>query len=425
MTERYQRLNTCDDVRALDVGESLTLDYKEAMISRRDLAAAVCGFANTQGGILVFGVADPNPEGRPPKTEDFVGVPYEEDLVKRIEDQLLDSISPRVFPRIKSTEDTFKDDGVEKCFLLIDVPQSSQLHQVTVKGDFRFYRRGEYQTRRMAVDEVQLRVESIIDSRARVEQTFQKELERIEEITSSPYMAFLASPVTSHYLTTDLADLSVRVELSRLGWGQEEGEWAGPIPSNEMLQPAGDGARQLMRTGNQGVLLNECRVRRDSLLNHIEVYRVLDNKPYLVEREAATADFWRGVGGDVSNAGQGRYSTMLNSATAVNFSPRRPRSKVGGFLDFVRGVYDLGGYCGPVRFLTILNGYGSFPARSVSRPGYSHLLRITETPEVRAETEFDYDSLLLQREALVDDMMRRVAQHFGIESFSPQDYRGQ
>ncbi len=425
MTERYQRLNTCDDVRALDVGESLTLDYKEAMISRRDLAAAVCGFANTQGGILVFGVADPNPEGRPPKTEDFVGVPYEEDLVKRIEDQLLDSISPRVFPRIKSTEDTFKDDGVEKCFLLIDVPQSSQLHQVTVKGDFRFYRRGEYQTRRMAVDEVQLRVESIIDSRARVEQTFQKELERIEEITSSPYMAFLASPVTSHYLTTDLADLSVRVELSRLGWGQEEGEWAGPIPSNEMLQPAGDGARQLMRTGNQGVLLNECRVRRDSLLNHIEVYRVLDNKPYLVEREAATADFWRGVGGDVSNAGQGRYSTMLNSATAVNFSPRRLRSKVGGFLDFVRGVYDLGGYRGPVRFLTILNGYGNFPALSVSRPGYSHLLRITETPEVRAEIEFDYDSLLLQREALVDDMMRRVAQHFGIESFSPQDYRGQ
>ncbi len=68
-------------------------------------------------------------------------------------------------------------------------------------------------------------------------------------------------------------------------------------------------------------------MRRDSLLNHIEVHRVLEDRPYLVEREAATADFWRGVGGDVSNAGQGRYSTMLNSVAAVNFSSKRLRSK--------------------------------------------------------------------------------------------------
>ena len=129
--ERYERLRTCADVRALrhGIGESLTLDYKEKLGGRRDLAADVCALANTQGGVLVVGVKNPEPEGSPPKDPgDFRGVPVEADMVLRVESQILDAISPRVFPRIRTTEDTFEQDGVERCFLLIEVPASSQLH---------------------------------------------------------------------------------------------------------------------------------------------------------------------------------------------------------------------------------------------------------------------------------------------------------
>lgn len=68
--ERYERLQTCADVRALSrgIGESLPLDYKGKLSGRRrDLAADVCALANTQGGVLVVGVKDPEPEGSPPK----------------------------------------------------------------------------------------------------------------------------------------------------------------------------------------------------------------------------------------------------------------------------------------------------------------------------------------------------------------------
>ncbi len=98
--ERYESLRTCTDVRALccGVGESLTLDYKEKLGRRRELAADVCALANTQGGLLVVGVKDPEPEGSPPKDPgDFKGVVVEADLVHRVESQILDAISPRVF----------------------------------------------------------------------------------------------------------------------------------------------------------------------------------------------------------------------------------------------------------------------------------------------------------------------------------------
>jgi predicted HTH transcriptional regulator len=109
--DRYESLRTRDDVFALakrGIGESLTLDYKEKLSGkRRDLAADVCALANTQGGVLVVGVKDPKPEGSPPKyPEDFVGVPVEEVLVHRVESQLLDAISPRVFPRVASRSET-------------------------------------------------------------------------------------------------------------------------------------------------------------------------------------------------------------------------------------------------------------------------------------------------------------------------------
>lgn len=171
MRDRYEETETCDDVRALaavGIGESLTLDYKQELKGgskgRKDLAADVCAFANTQGGFLMVGVRDPEPEGTPPKDpDDFCGVKPEPDLVHKVESRLLDSISPRVYTQVKTTTDTFTNaDEEERRFLLIRVPAGSQLHQVAVDRDFKFYRRAVYQNRAITNVEVRERMETII-----------------------------------------------------------------------------------------------------------------------------------------------------------------------------------------------------------------------------------------------------------------------
>jgi predicted HTH transcriptional regulator len=197
--ERYEKLKTCGDVFALakhGIGESLTLDYKEKLSGkRRDLAADVSALSNTQGGVLVIGVKDPKPEGSPPKhPEDFVGVPAEEDLVHRVESQILDAISPRVFPAFRATKDTFERDGKEKCFLLVQVPASPELHQVTVERDFKHYRRAEFQNRAMSSEEIRRRVEEILAAQRGTSALFEEEISRLGGIMAGPYTVFLAAP---------------------------------------------------------------------------------------------------------------------------------------------------------------------------------------------------------------------------------------
>jgi hypothetical protein len=207
------------------------------------LARDVCALANTQGDVLVVGVKDPNPEGSPPKYPgDFVGVPVEADLVHKVESQLIDAISPRVFPRVKTTKDTFQPDGDERYFLLIEVPASSYLHQVTVERDFKFYRRAEYQNRAMTADEVRLRMEAILAGRRGTEALFEDEIARLEEIMNGPYIALLAVPTIEHRLAEDPAEPNIRREIERFAQAHDRaGEEL--VTYGVDFVPTGDGAR--------------------------------------------------------------------------------------------------------------------------------------------------------------------------------------
>jgi hypothetical protein len=261
--DRYERLRTCDDLFALakrGVGESLTLDYKEKLSGkRRDLARDVCALANTQGGVLVVGVKDPKPEGSPPKyPQDFVGVPVEEDLVHRVESQLLDTISPRVFPIVRATDDTFPHEGKEKCFLLIQVPASPELHQVTVERDFKHYRRAEYQNRPMSYDEVRRRVEEILAAQRGTSALFEEEISRLRGIMAGPYTVFLTAPTVGHRLAVEPADPAVRSELTLLGRKLALPDAEGPLTSAAEFLPAGDGVRSVGRLASFAAI-TECR----------------------------------------------------------------------------------------------------------------------------------------------------------------------
>jgi hypothetical protein len=295
--ERYESLMTCDDVFALakhGIGESITLDYKEKLSGkRRDLAADVCTLANTQGGILIVGVKDPNPEGSPPKApEDFVGVTVEEDLVHRVESQLLDGISPRVFPKVRVTEDTFKRGGKQKCFLLVQVPASPELHQVTVDRDFKHYRRAEYQNRAMSSDETRRRVEQVLAAPRGTSALFEEEISRLGGIMAGPYTVFLATPTVGHRLAIEPVAPAVRSELTLLGRKSAHPRTEGPLPSSAEFQPAGDGVRSVGRLPSYKAT-TECRVRRDSLISHSQSHNAMDAERFLVERHSSMDELWR------------------------------------------------------------------------------------------------------------------------------------
>ena len=176
MFELFDDLRTCADVRALGVqgiGEGPRLDYKERLEltdrgtltqrTKKELARDVAALANAQGGLLVIGVKDPGREGGPPAPEDFVGITAEEvpeTLGRDIENSLLSSISPPLYPQIRLTEDDFEypeEEGGRR-FVVIGVSQSRRLHQVTAGGDYRFYRWAGYQNKLMDAEEVRLRL---------------------------------------------------------------------------------------------------------------------------------------------------------------------------------------------------------------------------------------------------------------------------
>ncbi len=421
--ERYERLQTSADVRALSrgIGESLTLDYKEKLGRRRDLAADVCALANTQGGVLVVGVKDPEPEGSPPKDPaDFKGVPVETDLVHRVESQLLDAISPRVFPRIMTT-DTFPQNGDERCFLLIEVPASSQLHQVTVERDFKFYRRAEYQNRPMTTEEVQLRVEAILAGRSGTTALIEKEIARLDEIMDQSYVAFLAAPGVEHRLATDPAEPNVRREIQNLAQTRRSGV-VQLVPLSSEFQPSGDGARATQQHYT-GAVSMECRVRRNSLIVHAHSGGAIEGRTTLVTRTSPAGELWRELEDPSAvdshfapqSSESGRPSIVVDPATAARLYPDALREKAEAFLDLIRGVYDLGGWRGSIRLDVAVVGKRAFPAVSTNTMQLSDFLALSEGTTLQASIEFDYESLELRGGDLIEELMRRVGHNFGMD----------
>lgn len=377
--ERYERLRTCTDVFGLSrgFGENLTLDYKQELSGRRrDLARDVCALANTQGGVLVVGVKDPSPEGTPPKNPgDFVGVPVEADLVHRVENMIIDAISPRVFPRVKVTEDTFQQGSGERCFLLIEVPASSQLHQVTVENDFKFYRRAEFQNRAMTAEEVRLRMEAILAGRSGTSSLMDEELARLDQIMSQAHVVFMAAPTIEHRLATDPAEPSVRQQIEALARTQRSGA-AQLVPLSVNFEPAGDGARATQQFDTVTVNI-ECRVRRDSLVVHAHSEEAIHNRRLFVHRTGPAERLWLELEEPIEaeahlvqqRSEAGLPSAVVNPAVAVRLYPDSLRQKAEAFLALIRGVYDLGGWQGPVRQLPGVMFPLTGDVRQARRPG--------------------------------------------------------
>jgi hypothetical protein len=112
----------------------------------------------------------------------------------------------------------------------------------------------------------------------------------------------------------------------------------------------------------------------------------------------------------------------MGTAPAVKLWPIILRRKIAGFLDFIHGVYELGGWRGSIRFdLQLVSPDAFLAVDSSEQPGVKvtgekfYLLHLSETATLRATAEFQYESLEDARDDLVEETMRRIAYHFGMD----------
>jgi len=84
----------------------------------------------------------------------------------------------------------------------------------------------------------------------------------------------------------------------------------------------------------------------------------------------------------------------------------------------VHGVYDLGGWRGPIRLKAVISGRTAIPAVR-NQDHVLNYLSLSERASLLTAIDFNYDSIETRREELVDELMRNLARHFGMDEFPP------
>lgn len=154
------------------LNETLEREYKRTITidkpaDRKELCKDVSGFANSQGGFIVFGLDETDVLGAGSVPASLSPI-TDRTLKETLEQVLVDGIMPRVDFRIYS----FRDSGKTGEYVICEIPKSYRgLHMVTYDKDNRYYLRRNFQTTPMNSFEVEnafrtfLNLENLIESR--------------------------------------------------------------------------------------------------------------------------------------------------------------------------------------------------------------------------------------------------------------------
>lgn len=128
---------TTEDLYSLSVPEGYYIEYKESLIDNEGIAKAVSSFANTYGGLLLFGIREDSETNEPSEWFTLGGgdpASYKETIRNAIKDY----VSPA--PRFTTfAYDTSSPNGGSQHILLVDVPESNETPHIHNNG--RVYRR--------------------------------------------------------------------------------------------------------------------------------------------------------------------------------------------------------------------------------------------------------------------------------------------
>jgi hypothetical protein len=141
------------------IGENLTLDYKRELSTssnrdRTELCKDISAFANSQGGMIIYGVdedsTDRTPQLPPAGTPRTVGR-------QSVEEWAAQMLRSGVQPPMDFEMEPFDYGGEpDKCVLVIRTTASPAApHMVTLQSNNRYYRRSNYETR--IADEYEVR----------------------------------------------------------------------------------------------------------------------------------------------------------------------------------------------------------------------------------------------------------------------------
>ena len=452
LIELFDTLRTCDDVRSLGnqgIGEGPRLDYKEALAltehgkltagAKKELAKDVSALANTEGGLLVIGVKDPEKEGDAPAPEDFVGVAVAQTFARDLENILLGTISPPLYPLVKVTADDFEDPdtGERRRFVLVGARRGSQLRQVTAGGDHRFYRRAGYQNRPMDEGEVRLRISAEATAEVQLDRLVDAETKRIGRLfEAGPRVAFVAVPTAPHRFAVEPASWEALNKLSMYARRQPPRhappgvEILSPgFDSSRAFVPAGDGARSFYRIPDLP-LTTEVRVRRDGLVSSardfVEMYNGLSQRLWLRKPNpwdevfVPVLETERGPGleeGARRRVAEGYPSTVADLAPAVRLDPPMLMASARGFLRFVGEAYRYLGYLGPVRVEALVSGGDSYVAAAAPPIGAEpRFYFVSEHTGLRASVQADQQELVSREADFAEGLLVRLAWHFGVNS---------
>lgn len=130
------------------IPESVELEYKEDLVDDNKLIKEICGFANSQGGYLIFGIREIGKEQQN-YPQELKGISEENMNLERMEQVINTNINPRISVYIEKCEKNKEGKG----FIIIYVPEGPEKPYYSNK-DFRFYKRYNFETRSMDEPEI-------------------------------------------------------------------------------------------------------------------------------------------------------------------------------------------------------------------------------------------------------------------------------
>lgn len=165
---------TAEDIDQLvsnKVLESITLEYKEegpdpSDAGKKEFLADLSAMANTNGGLLIFGIKEAQEDGKNAGyPEEVTGIKEPRSgnpiIVEQLKQFMDNVIRDNLAPRLSGIEYATIQYDPDRLVFIIDVPRSLQApHMITFKNDSKFFKRtntGKYQMEVREIREAMLR----------------------------------------------------------------------------------------------------------------------------------------------------------------------------------------------------------------------------------------------------------------------------
>lgn len=146
---------TSQDIDALielSISESQKLEFKQSVWGRgdediREMLRDITSMANAYGGYILIGLKENSETGIAQEVESIINADDEKD---RIFSSCLANIEPRIIGLDIKTIEIDEENKI----LLMKIPNSLNLHIITFRGLYQFWKRHDRQKTRMTVDEI-------------------------------------------------------------------------------------------------------------------------------------------------------------------------------------------------------------------------------------------------------------------------------